>query len=835
MPILFWVDVIALSISTVLACSLALMVLGTGPRQALNRSFGLFALVEAAWAVNSLLLRLALWLGQGNALFLSELMALAFALMGPLLLAFAVHYVGRRTRWTDLAVMLGLAAMAVFCIPLFRHQLLLGPRLDASGSIVLSLNALGFAFAGVPVAYMLWSLYLFWQRLREAREPYLALSVLVIIAGFFASGVLNVRYPIASITNTLGLVFLGYGVVSRQLFNPLREHAAGLKQEIAEREQVEAEREALLNVLQRRSTQLQTAAEVSRLVSMILDPEELINQAVHLIQECFDFYYVGLFLLDETGEYAVLRAGTGEAARQMLEAGHKLKVGGPSMIGWCTAHGQARVALDVGEEAIRFDNPVLPYTRSEMALPLISRGRCIGALTVQSTEPAAFSQEDISVLQTMADHIAIAIQNARLLEAERRRGQELESLRQASLHLTSMLELQSVLEAVVEHVLELIAPDNVHIFLYDGEKLDFGVAMWDGHLQQRPYAEPRPEGLTYTVARTAQRIVIPDVDAHPLFKERRWGGAIVSLPLCVGDRVHGVMNVAFEHPHEFSGDELNMLELLADQAAIAIHNAYLHQELRRRAEELAAALARKEELDRLKGEFIQNVSHELRSPLALIRGYAEMLDEGEFGELQPDQKQPVDIILRRARMLSDLVEDITLILEAEARPLVREEVALDELARMAVTDFRIAADQAGLNLEAEIADAPLLVSGSIAYLRRVLDNLLSNAIKFTPAGGKITVRALRQGDRVLLAVQDTGIGIAADQLERIFERFYQVDGSARRRYGGVGLGLALVKEITELHGGQVKVESELGKGSVFTVTLPALETAVGPQGMSENQ
>jgi two-component sensor histidine kinase/putative methionine-R-sulfoxide reductase with GAF domain len=190
--------------------------------------------------------------------------------------------------------------------------------------------------------------------------------------------------------------------------------------DITERKRVEAERERLLTVLNHRTTQLQTAAEVSKSASTILDPEELMNQAVNLIQKQFNFYYVGIFLVDKAGKYAVLQAGTGEAGRQMLEAGHRLAVDGESMIGWSVANAQARIALDVGKEAVRFDNPYLPETRSEMALPLISRGQCIGALTVQSTEEAAFSEEDIAVLQAMADHLAIAIGNARLYDAAQR-------------------------------------------------------------------------------------------------------------------------------------------------------------------------------------------------------------------------------------------------------------------------------------------------------------------------------------------------------------------------------------------------------------------------------
>ncbi|GAB4532518.1 MAG: hypothetical protein Kow0063_13160 [Anaerolineae bacterium] len=209
-----------------------------------------------------------------------------------------------------------------------------------------------------------------------------------------------------------------------QLAASFNSMTARIKTLVDSLEQQVAERTA---DLERRAMQLTTAAEVSRAASSTLDIDRLLNQTVELIASRFNLYYTGLFLIDETGKWAVLQAATGQAGQQLLAQGHRLKVGGASMVGWCTANSQARIALDVGDEAVRFDNPLLPDTRSEMALPLISRGRVIGALDVQSTEAAAFGEEDIEVLQTMADQLANAIENARLfqqaqesLEAERR-------------------------------------------------------------------------------------------------------------------------------------------------------------------------------------------------------------------------------------------------------------------------------------------------------------------------------------------------------------------------------------------------------------------------------
>jgi PAS domain S-box-containing protein len=188
----------------------------------------------------------------------------------------------------------------------------------------------------------------------------------------------------------------------------------------------------LVQRVEHRSTQLQTAAEVSRATSSILDLDELLSQTVDLICDRFKLYYVGLFLVDQTGEqsdepgkWAVLRAGTGEAGRQMIAAGHKLEIGGSSMAGWCIANRQPRIALDVGEDAVHFSNPLLPHTRSELALPLISQGLVIGSMTVQSDLPAAFTREDIATLQSMADQLANAIANARLFTERKQVGEAL--------------------------------------------------------------------------------------------------------------------------------------------------------------------------------------------------------------------------------------------------------------------------------------------------------------------------------------------------------------------------------------------------------------------------
>lgn len=180
--------------------------------------------------------------------------------------------------------------------------------------------------------------------------------------------------------------------------------------------------------LQRRVVQIRTAAEISRSLGTILNPQELLQHVADLIQTRFDLYYVGVFLVDDSRRFASLAAGTGEAGEKMIAENHQLSVGGSSMIGWATTHGKPRISQDVGQENIRFRNPHLPLTRSELALPLTTGKQVIGAISVQSTQMNAFDEDDITVLQSIADSLSIALENARLFQEFEKSLREIEQL-----------------------------------------------------------------------------------------------------------------------------------------------------------------------------------------------------------------------------------------------------------------------------------------------------------------------------------------------------------------------------------------------------------------------
>ena len=289
--------------------------------------------------------------------------------------------------------------------------------------------------------------------------------------------------------------------------------------------------------IERRAGQIAAGAQVSHAASQVLDPDELLRQVVELIHKRFDVYYAGVFLVDESEQQAVLHAGSGAAGQTMLERSHKLAVGDSSMVGWACAHKQARIALDVGEEAVRFANPLLPLTRSEMALPLRVGDRVIGALDIQSTQAQAFDEGDITALQGMADQIAVALENARLFQQSQSSLQE------------------------IERVNRLLTQRGWDVFLRSA------------HTDFAEFHQPGAASLTpQEVEKLTQQRSPADQDS------------MVSVPLRARGQVLGTLVVerAADRP-EWSVTELGLLEEMAAQAAQALESARLYEEPQRLA------------------------------------------------------------------------------------------------------------------------------------------------------------------------------------------------------------------------------------------------------------
>ncbi|RME90520.1 MAG: GAF domain-containing protein [Anaerolineae bacterium] len=313
------------------------------------------------------------------------------------------------------------------------------------------------------------------------------------------------------ITFLIGLLFTSSAAILIRTLNASLQRAHTLLGELQEERQ---ELAATARNLERRNVQIRTASEISRLVASVTDPDEVIRNAVDLLQERFDLYYVAIFLLTPDGRYAELQYASGEVGRILKESGHRLEIGGKSMVGMAIATHRPRIALDVGEEPVRFDNPLLPYTRSEIALPLMVGDRLLGALDIQSSEEAAFGEEDIEIFQGIATQVAIALENARLFRETQ------ENLRE--------------LEAAHRQYLRSAWADA----LSDKDRLEY-------------------------VAETG--------GAPPPDKENR-----VDIPLVLREQIIG--DILLEGGEEWSEEDQEWLEAIATQAALALENARLLEE-----------------------------------------------------------------------------------------------------------------------------------------------------------------------------------------------------------------------------------------------------------------
>jgi GAF domain-containing protein len=451
----------------------------------------------------------------------------------------------------------------------------------------------------------------------------------------------------------------------------------------------------------------------------------------------------------------------------------------------------------------------------------------LGALLVYRDHLTPFNEDDIAIGQTLAYIASVAYQNILLLTEIRQALNREQRLNDITRTLNSAPDLPTVLAYVVRLAADLIEADAGLVGLViDHQIMTFYPYNIPASISLQPTL--KGSGIAWEIVENSKPIMLAHYQEHPKAQHRfvQVGArAFVGVPIMAGEECLGALQLfSFTPNKRFSHRDLALVESVGRQAGVALQNRRLFSQLSERAAALAAALARAEELDEAKNQFIQNVSHELRTPLGLIYGYAELIDSGAIGELTDGQKQSMGIIVKRVRMLTTILDDLSVLLAAETQDFRREEVHPGDLLQSVQQEFKLQAEATNITLKALIADGLPFVVGDPFHLRRVFDNLLANAFKFTPPGGTIALRVWLDGREIIFEVADTGSGIAEEEMQRIFERFYRANaGSAQHHKGkGTGLGLALVKEIVEAHQGKITVRSGLGAGTTFTIRLPAV-------------
>ncbi|MBI4589172.1 MAG: GAF domain-containing protein, partial [Candidatus Rokubacteria bacterium] len=441
------------------------------------------------------------------------------------------------------------------------------------------------------------------------------------------------------------------------------------------------------------------------------------------------------------------------------------------------------------------------------------------------------SDKQIKLLETFADQAVIAIENVRLFQELQARTQdltrsveELKALGEVSQALSSSLNLRRVLDSVAEHAVKLSNADACGIFESDPDRHTYQVV--GSHNFSNEFIEAvqtAPVDPRRSVLRRAteavQAIQVPDIAAteevHAREISLREGfRAILAVPMGGENITRGI--VLFRRtPGDFDERIVSLLTTLANQSKVAIENARLFQEIEDKGRQLEVA-------NRHKSEFLANMSHELRTPLNAIIGFSEVLSERMFGELNEKQAEYLQDIHSSGRHLLSLINDILDLSKIEAGRMELELATFDLPLALAnaLTLVQERAGRHGIALDLSVDKHLGPFVGDERKIKQILLNLLSNAVKFTPEGGRISVKAMPADGSVEISISDTGIGIAPEDQEAIFEEFRQVGSDYARKREGTGLGLTLTKKFVEMHGGRIWVKSEVGKGSTFTFTLP---------------
>jgi two-component system, NtrC family, sensor kinase len=491
---------------------------------------------------------------------------------------------------------------------------------------------------------------------------------------------------------------------------------------------------------------------------------------------------------------------------------------------------------DVGSdpEWKRPDQPSATGLRAAVSVPLLREGAIVGALTVIRTQPRAFSQKQIELLETFADQAVIAIENVRLFDEVQARTRELsEALEQQTATADvlkvisrSTFDLGTVLQTLVESAARLCEADKANVtrqidgVFYRSESYGFSAEFMD-RVRSMP-VKPDRGNVSGRALLEGRSVHIPDIFADPEYtfaEAQELGGLRTALgvPMLREGVPIGVLGLARSEVRPFTDKQIELVSTFADQAAIAIENVRLFEEIQDKSRQLEAASERK-------SQFLASMSHELRTPLNAIIGLTEMMvtNAARFGTEKA--LEPLRRVNAAGTHLLSLINEVLDLSKIEAGKLELNSELVD-LARLIDEVIGTAEQLAKKNQNRLIVEGlgnVDVLNADSMRLKQILLNLLSNACKFTKEG-EVTLRVRKVtdgGDWVELAVADTGIGLTAEQQAKLFQEFTQADSLTARRYGGTGLGLALSRKLARMMGGDVTVTSEPGKGSDFMVRLP---------------
>jgi signal transduction histidine kinase len=498
--------------------------------------------------------------------------------------------------------------------------------------------------------------------------------------------------------------------------------------------------------------------------------------------------------------------------------------------------------------------------RTILCVPLMREGTAIGTIALRRTEVQLFTERQIALLKTFADQAVIAIENVRLFKELQTRTsdlarsvQEMTVLSEVSQAVSATLDLQEVLTTIVTQAVQLTQTDGGTVYEFDAAaqvfvpRASYGVSSEFVDVLRQLRLRIGDESIVGRASARRTPLQIPDLLNEPnyplLFVQQAGFRAVLAVPLFREDRPIGALVVLRRATGVYAKETVDLLQTFATQSTLAIQNARLFQEIDDQSRQLGIANQRLRGLDQLKSDFLSTVSHELRTPLTSVLGFARIIARRYEESLLPhlDQSQArvrrdaqritenLQIIIDEGERLTRLINEVLDLAKIESGKMEwqMQEVSLHEVVQRAVNATSSLARDKGLDVQVVSHTEAGQVYGDADRLTQVVTNLLGNAIKFTNQGS-VTCVLERHADDILVKVQDTGVGIAPEDLDKVFDKFRQVGDTLTDKPTGTGLGLPICKEIIEHHGGRIWVESTPGIGSTFSFTLPAMPAQATP-------
>lgn len=602
--------------------------------------------------------------------------------------------------------------------------------------------------------------------------------------------------------------------------------------------------------LEQQTKRLEAVNVASRVISSALSLPEVVETILSSAQHVVRSVVASILLRDSDNPDELIYVAT-VGPHAETRHGQRIPVG-QGIAGWVAFQALPLLVQDVANDPLfnpeTFRDPVLEID-SIAAVPLKSADTAIGVLEVINKEVGVFDMGDLTVLESLGASAAVAIHNASLHDQTQRRLSELRILLNASEAVSATMDFEVILEQIISRLGDTLDIHRALLITHDidrnswisraevvvmsqmsmSDTLEIQRATWPG--TEAPVWDVSQYPTMQSVINEGQPYLVLVADDERLpgdqiyLRQMGAGGGLI-LPLVIRGEIVGLLLLMTPERRPFDSSEFSLCQGIANIVANALENVTLYYSLEQRAKALEKAYRELEDNDRIKDQLLQNLSHELSTPLTHVLGYMSLLREGHFGELNIEQGKTADLVMQKSQRIADLVKDIIGAHSTSRGILDFVDARLEQIATLAARSLSGKAEAS--NIRIVLRAQPNLPSVVVDRVKiaEVFEALIDNAIKFSHPDSNVEITIMDTNSQMLqVSIRDEGIGIAPEEHERIFRRFYQVDGGTTRLYGGTGLGLSVAANVIRGHGGRIWVESDLGQGACFYFTIPKSTSA----------